>query len=265
MRKLAATLISAMMLAGCGTNAKKPLAMSGLSGNWQMTLQSSTSSETQSGFLLQSGSSLTGSLLLSGQVISGQTSCAGIGSVQGQMNGSDVVMTVSLAGQTISLVGTPGDNSTSMSGTYSILASGCGQTETGTWTATQIAPLNGSFQATFTFFGLTSTFHFAGTISQAANAGESTAMLSGNMTSTDSPCFASSSIAGVITGTSVIINLLASNGESLGKYEATITADATSLGGTFRFSNASDPDLLGACQGLGGNATVTVQPSAGTT
>ena len=266
MRKLAwAAAIFLMISPACGgPGPKTPAAL--LSGNWQMTLQNETSSETQSGFLMESGNIVSGNFQLSGQTISGQTICSGVGSVVGLANGTSVSLTVSPAGQTVNLTGTSANNSTSMSGNYSILASGCGQTDLGTWTATRINSLTGSFQATFTTYGASPLFHFTGTLTQGPNTGGSTATVSGSMTSTDSPCFTSASIGGVVSGTTVVLNLLTSDGVALGKYSGTMTTDATSIAGTYRFSNATDTNVLsGPCQGLSGSATVTVQASSTTT
>lgn len=254
------SLMCLVLLAACG-GGSGTAKVGALSGNWQMTLQSKTSAETQSGFLLQSGNVVSGGLLLSGQTISGQTSCMGVGSVLGQTSGPNLSLTVSPAGQTVNLTGTSANNFTSMSGSYSILAAGCGQTEVGTWTANQVIPLTGSFQAMFTPNNSGPVFSFTGTITQGPNTGGSTATLSGSMTSTDSPCFTSASIGGLVSGTSVVFNLLTPGGVALGKYTATMTTDATSITGSFRFSNEADPGVLGACEGLSGNATVTVSPA----
>lgn len=268
MRTLGTVLMMCvMMLTACGSGGD-PSQSGSLSGNWQMTLQDTTSAstETQSGFLLQSGNTMTGSLLLSGQTISGLTSCAGVGPALGQITGNNLALTVSPAGQTVNLTGTPANNFASMSGGYSILAAGCGQTAVGTWTASQVAALTGSFQATFTSTytgGL--VFQFTGTIAQGPNTGGSTAVLSGTMQSNNSPCFATAAIAGVISGTSVVFNVLTSQGVALGKYTGTLSTDATSITGTYRFLNASDPTVLAACGGGdGGNATFAVQPTPAT-
>jgi uncharacterized protein YfaS (alpha-2-macroglobulin family) len=58
----------------------------------------------------------------------------------------------------------------------------------------------------------------------------------------------------VISGTSVVLNLLSAEGVALGKYQGTTTTDATSMTGYYRFSNA----VTGGCQDIGG-ATFTVQ------
>ncbi len=247
-----ASLLCLAMLSACGGGGPKTAS---LSGNWQIQLQSETSSETQSGFLLQSGRTITGGLQLSGQTISGVAECAGVGSVQGQSSGSNVAIAVSQAGQTANLTGTSGADLATMNGNYSILASGCGQTETGKWTATQVKPLTGNFQFAFTSGASAKSFHYTGTITQGPNLGESTATLSGSMTSSDAPCLTSASLAGVVSGTSVILNFISTEGNSLGKYQGTMTADAKSITGFYRFSNPA----IGSCDDIGG-ATITAQP-----
>jgi hypothetical protein len=258
-------LLCVVALTACGGNNNNTKAdPSSLSGNWQISLQStiSSDSESQSGFLVQSGNILSGSLLFSGQTISGQTACAGVGSATGQVSGSEMTLTVSPAGQTISLTGASG-NSGSLSGNYSILAAGCGQSDTGTWTASLVQPLSGVFVATFTpYYGEGNIFHFTGSITQGPNSRQSIATLSGTMTSTDAPCFSTISVAGIVTGTAVTLNFLTADGQELGKYAATMTTDASSLSGNFAFTDAANPGALGGCQPFGGDATVTVQTSS---
>jgi len=251
-----------------------------LSGNWQMTLQSTTLSETesQSGFLIQAGNTVTGSVQFSGQTFSDPmtgtttTVCEGVGPALGQTTGSNVALVVSTAGQTVNLTGTSANNSTSMSGNYSILAAGCGQTEIGTWTANQVIPLTGSFAATFTPYSsseYTNVFHFTGMVTQGSNTGGSTTTLSGSMMSSDLPCFSSATLAGVVSGTSVVFNLLTPTGITLGKLSGTLTTDATQINNAaFAFTNATDPSVLGICDQMGigtrGTATIAVQPSSAT-
>jgi len=259
--RILAPILCLALLASCGGTGTSKGQTGQLSGNWQMTLLNPSYTETQSGFLLQSGNTVTGNLLLSGQTLSGQLTCSGVGPAVGQLSGSNLSITLTPAGQTVNLTGSPSNNFTSMSGDYSILAAGCGQTETGTWTGTRVNNLTGNLQASFTLDGSTQVFHFSGNLTQGTNTGSSTANISGTMTSTDSPCFTSASLAGAVSGTSVVLNLLTSDGEALGKYSGTMTTDATSITGTYRFSNASDPNLLGICEGYGGAATVAIQSS----
>jgi hypothetical protein len=211
--------------------------------------------ETESGFLLQSGNSLAGSLLLSGA-----TPCAGLGTPSGTVSGPNLAITLDQIAQTVTLTGTSSNDGTSMAGEYSILASGCGSSTVGTFTAAQVSPLTGSFQAIFTsgeFIG--EVYTYAGTLTQGPNTGLSYATLSGSMTSTNAPCISNFSIAGEISGTSVIFNFLASDGSSQGSYRGTTTADGTTLTGTYDFLAQSD-----GCFGDAGGVSIAFQPSSST-
>jgi hypothetical protein len=265
MRSLrASSLLLVIVLTACGGTGSSKTKQPTISGNWQFALQSTTYSETEtaSGFLVQSPKGVvSGGVLLSGQTVSGTTECQGVGSATGQATGSNLSLAVTPAGQTLNFTGTSANSSTTMSGNYSILASGCGQTEVGTWTAQQVSPLTGSFQATFTStFTVGLVFQFSGTVTQSANTGGSTATLLGTMTSSNSPCFSSATIQGVISGTSLVFNLFTADGIALGKYTGTVTTDGTSIAGPYRFSNPSDPNILAGCGGGdGGTAAFTVQ------
>ncbi len=264
-------------LAACGGSGK--IQTLPLSGNWQITLQSKTLSatETQTGFLLQSANGISGGAQFSGQTITiaGTPTlvCNAVGTAQGQLTGTNVSLTFTQPGQTINLTGTTANNSTSMSGNYSILASGCGQTEVGTWSANQVDPLSGGFQATFTPYSNSSynqPFSFTGTITQGMNTGGSTATVSGTMTSTDLPCFSTATIAGVVSGSTVVLNLLTTDGIALGKISGGLASDATTItGGTFSLNNAVDPAVLGVCYQMGvgtsGTVAITIQPSSPST
>jgi hypothetical protein len=148
-----------------------------------------------------------------------------------------------------------------MGGEYSILATGCGSSTVGTFTATQVSPISGSFQATFTsgeFPG--QVYTYAGTLTQGPNTGLSYATLSGTMTSTNAPCINKFSIAGQVSGTSTIFNFLASDGSSQGSYRGTATTDGTTLTGTYDFLAQSD-----GCYGDAGSVTIAFQaPSSST-
>lgn len=215
-RILSATLLCVVIGMGCGGGSSNVNTNNtGLSGNWQIALQHKNQTETQSGFLLQSGSVLGGSVLFSGQTVAGQTVCSGVGSVLGQANGVSVTIAVTQAGQSANLTGNAASDFSSMNGSYSILAAGCGKTEIGTWTATRVTPLTGTFSAQFTSTqSANQVFHVTGTLTQGGNKGNSFAILSGSMTSTDAPCFTSASFSGVISGTAVLLNISNSTGRS---------------------------------------------------
>jgi hypothetical protein len=229
---LTSSLVCLLLLTACGGGSGGSAATGpSLAGNWQITLQNSVGNnlKTESGFFLQTGSSLNGNLLLNGS----NTVCAGVGSVIGEVSGSNVAITVDQTGQTINLTGTAKSNS-SMSGDYSIFSSPCGFTQVGTWTGTLVQPITGAFQATFTstkIGGL--VFHFSGKVTQGQNTGASTASLSGSMTSTDSPCFTEASIAGLVSGTAIVFNLLSSEGVALAQYRGTASTDGKSITGNY--------------------------------
>jgi hypothetical protein len=238
----------------CGSSSSNSTNSPGpLSGNWQIALQADNSSNAQSGFVLQSGKSLRGQFLLTGN-------CAGVGTAQGEMNGANVSLTVNQSAQTIGLTGTASGDNSSISGSYSILQAGCGSSQVGTWTATRVKTLSGSFTGAFTSsVSGVAPFNFAGTVTQGANIGTSQATLAGSATSTDATCFSNASLSGVISGTSVVFNFVSSEGIALGQLKGTVTADATTVSGTYDFFNAQTP-IQGCPSGDFGTVTVTVQP-----
>jgi len=244
---------SFLLLASCGgSGTKAGITTGNLGGNWQMTLQrqNTTSTKSESGFLIQSGNSLTGEFLLTGD-----TNCAGIGAALGQISGSSVAISVSQIGQTVNLTGAMGTNPSSITGNYSILAAPCGSNQVGTWTATQVQPFAGSFQGTFTStFSGGLVFTFSGTVAQGPNMGTSTASLTGNMTSTSAPCFTTANLQGSISGTSIVLNLLSAEGTALGQVHGTTTANVSTTNAIYDFTNSQ----ASGCQDFG-TAVLTLQ------
>ncbi len=251
-----------LMTTACGGGGQSNSANTSetLSGNWQMTLTASTvpspglsNIQTESGFLMQSGNSLAGSIVLMGGTV-----CPGLGAASGTVNGSTVALSVNQIAQTVTLTGVPTSAGSSMAGQYSIFASGCGASSVGTFTAVQVKPLTGSFQATFTsgeFIGQVYTFN--GSLTQGPNTGLSYATLSGTMTSNNAPCINKFSVAGEVSGTSVVFNFLASDGSSQGSYRGTTTTDGTTLTGTYDFLAQSN-----GCYGDAGGLSIIFQPSS---
>jgi hypothetical protein len=236
-----------LILSACGGSGNSSSTTGNFAGNWQMALQrdGTTTFKTESGFIVQSGENLTGNFLLNGSTV-----CPGVGSAQGQINGSNVSITVSQISQTVNLTGILGSGG-SLSGTYSILASPCGINQVGTLTAMQVKTLAGMLQGTFTSnktSGL--VYQGSGKVTQASNTGASAADLSGSMTSSDAPCFSELSMSGSISGTSVVFNLLSTEGLALGQFHGTTTADATQITGIYDFLNTLPPPL-GGCQDTG--------------
>jgi len=251
-------LACVLMTSACGGSGPPNSANANavLSGNWQIVLagtetsSSGSSTNIESGFIMQSGNSLAGSILLSGA-----TPCPGLGTVSGTVSGSNVAITVDQIGQTVTLTAHAASD-TSMTGDYSILASGCGSSTVGTFTATQVKPLSGNFQATFTsgeFIG--QVYNFSGSLTQGPNTGMNYATLSGTMSSSNAPCIKTFSIAGQVSGTSVLFNFLGSDGSAQGQYRGTTTTDGITLTGTYDFLAQSN-----GCFGDAGTVTMSFQP-----
>src|SRR5208337_4531028 len=91
-----------------------------------------TVSHTQSGSLLQNGNAVTSNLMFT------DIPCSGVGSANGAVSGT----AITLSGSISSATGQP-----PMSGTHTILSTGCvgpqSAPETGTFTASLVTPLNG--------------------------------------------------------------------------------------------------------------------------
>jgi hypothetical protein len=244
----------------CGSNPINPMppAPGPLSGNWQMTLQPSNPSfltKTQSGFLVEDGSNLTGSMMFT------DINCTGVGNLTGTVNGGAITMTVTPTGLEVNLSGTVASTPTSMSGSYTILATGCTGSEaspqTGSWTANPVSALNGNYSGSFTSNKAAATLAVTGQITQGSNVGGSNASLSGSLSATGY-CFTTANMTGAISGTSVVMNLVNSSGAQIGQISGTSSLDGTSISGTYRIvvlGNGFPP-----CQS-GDNGTFTLSQS----
>jgi len=260
---LSTTLCLAIILAavGCGGVAPAPQA-GALSGNWEIQLfrhVNPTPPLVYSGFLVQSGNNITGSLLFNLSAV-GSGACEGVGTVNGTTDQQNVSLTINEQGEEISLSGaSPASGSSpALVGQFSSLAGGCtNYANTGDWTATNIASVGGSFHGTFTSTDVPSngTFNVTGTMSQGPNTGGDTATLSGNIVASGTPNFcpylSSATISGLISGTSMLMNLYGPDGMQItqlgaigGNSAVTITPDATSVTGTYTF-----PSISSSCGG----------------
>lgn len=241
---------------GCGSSSNNSATTSTgpLSGNWQMSLQSSDAKlnpRPQSGFLLQNGNAVTGSVFFS------DNPCSGVGSVSGTVSGSDVSLAIDPVGIEVNLTGTLGAGPT-MSGDYTTLSTGCTGTnvapDTGTWTANLVAPLNGNIQGTFTSKVTDTAYAITGQLTQGANTGISNAALTGTLNIANY-CLATANIVGVVSGTSVVINLTGSDGTQIGQISATTSLDGTTLAGTYNIARQGSGSTK-PCTG-GDNGTVS--------
>jgi len=185
--------------------------------------------KTQSGFLVQTNDTITGSLALI------DTPCSGVGSVTGSVSGGNVALVISPSGLTVNLTGTV-QAAQSMSGDFTILADGCSGPETaplsGTWTANLVAPLQGSLQGTFTSKSSGDIWPITGKLTQGQNTGISNATLTGDL-AIPGYCVAGATISGVVSGTNVVMELVNSSGVEIGQVTGTSTLDGSSVTGTY--------------------------------
>jgi hypothetical protein len=236
-------LVGLLFLAACGgggaSSSTNSSSAAPITGNWSIALQTIPSTPTGtpkstgtlSGFLSGTKDAVTGRTVYTG------TTCAGIGNVSGTVTGSKVALSVSPTGLNISLTGTLAPDQSSMCGTsaganvmsgnYTLLASGCGKPETGSWTGCPVQPLNGTLSGTFTSNSIGNpVFPVTAAISQGSSDGASSAPLTGTLTagSTGSACFppgTTVNISGLISGEGVVIGLANSAGDPFGQITGT--------------------------------------------
>ncbi len=132
MKKILGLLLLCGCLVGCGSSGSSSSSPS-LTGNWQITINSTAfgATGTGSGAVQQNGSSVTGTLTLSG------TPCATTASLSGSISGTTVTLQLEEGDQLVNLRGTANSGLTSMSGSYTAPSGGCTNGDFGTWSATK--------------------------------------------------------------------------------------------------------------------------------
>ncbi len=245
---LLATLMT--MLSACGgggSNAQHQSAT--LSGNWQFTMtnaaQSTVLGGLEGGFLLQSNGSVTGAAVYSMtlQAQNGATVCdSGSAPITGTANAQNVMLTATAGGQTFTLTGLLSPDGSTMSGTYASTANSlCGTTaQTGlNWSAILVPPLTGTIYGSFHSTdiagggaGLSNQdFPVTGTFTQSENIGASNATITGTLSFLDPttnlsayPCFGTASVNGQISGNSVILQIIGTDGTVVGEIGAPVNS-----------------------------------------
>lgn len=263
---LAITMISLLILtsASCGDN--KPTAPTTFTGNWEITLNRHLNPVPliYAGFLLQSGNSISGSVVLG-------DGCQGVGSVSGTITGQTFQLNINEFGQVINLSGSLPSGNGPVNGQFSTLPGACTEfASTGSWSAAQIRSLTGTFHGTFVSTNsnaITPTMNVTGIVAQGPNTGASSATLSGTLTAGSyvAPCayLTNATITGTISGTTVVWNLFAPNGTPMGRIPlpgglpggppaATISIDGSSLTGSYQFQPISS-----TCGGDQGSVQLT--------
>ena len=220
----------------------KPASTVSLAGNWVITLTPQTdpsSPVTYTGFLLQFGDEVTGSLILG-------DNCTGVGPVNGTINGQGLDLDINEFGQDLTLTGTlPSGPGQIVTGQFSTLPGVCTSNSTGTWSAIQVAPITGAFSGTLVSNELNGTIDVAGSFTQGANTGASNATLSATITTTGALPFcsylSSGSITGVISGTSVSLFFFGPDGQQLNTVPTTgkVNQTGTSMTASYTFPSTS--------------------------
>jgi hypothetical protein len=264
----AATIMITIALSACGgSNSGGSQESATLSGNWQFTMAPQTDGNNNDptfngglmgGFLLQNNNSATGQTVYSITPSATQTPCnSGSAPVTVTISGQNVTITEVAGTQTFTLTGTLSSDGSTMMGTYTSTAgtaangSVCGYVETGLpWSAVSVPPLTGSIQGSFhsTEVGTDLTnqdFAVTGSFTQGQNIGASNATITGTLSFinpttllSDYPCFPQASVNGQISGNTVILQIIGTNGSILGQ-----------IGGPAVSATGVNPVILESSQG----------------
>jgi hypothetical protein len=238
-------LAGVMMLSACGGGSGSSQNAASLSGNWQFTVANPPDNSflggLQGGFLVQKSSSVTGaavySISLPAQSGGNPTVCnSGSAPITGTISGQNVTLTAVAGTQTFTFIGMLSSNGSTMVGTYTSTAgtaadgTACGTAQTALqWTATSVPPLSGMIQGNFHSTGGAAglgnqDFPVSGVLTQGENIGASNATVTGSLNFVDPvsllsdyPCFTTASVNGQISGNSVILQIIGTNGSNLGQ------------------------------------------------
>jgi hypothetical protein len=236
-------LAGLMVLSACGGNSSNQAqSTGGLAGNWQFTMASPSDNSfqggMQGGFLLQNNGTVTGAvvyaILLPAQQGGSPTLCnSGSAPITGTVSGQNITLTAIAGTQSFTLTGTMSAGNSTMMGTYtSTDGQGCGTAQTGLqWSATSVPPLTGTIQGNF--HSVLSTlnpslntdlrnqdFPVSGSLTQGENIGASNATITGTLNFQGYPCLVTASVIGEISGSSVILQIIAPNGLNVGQIGA---------------------------------------------
>jgi hypothetical protein len=268
-------------LAGCNgaSSSSNTQGNGSVSGNWQFKMgapaDNSFQGGIQGGFLLQNGTSVSGAIVYSvflpaQQPGTSATLCnSGTAPVTGTINGSNVTLNTTAGPQTFTLTGTLSADGSTLIGTYSSTdGAGCGTKQDAlSWSALLVPPITGTLQGNFHSVlsvlnpGSNSNlrnqdFAVTGTLTQGQNIGASNATVTGTLTFQGYPCAQSVSVNGQISGTSVLLHLIGSNGLSVGQIGAPTgfvnpspVNVASSTGGTVLQGSDGYAISTGACPG----------------
>ena len=233
-----AILIACGGSASAPANGDPPPSLS-VAGNWQFSMtpppDNSFTGGIQGGFLQQdSNGSITGNVVYSIYPPGKSSPCSGGSAVvSGTFNNQGVSLNAQAGGTTFVLAGTQSSDGTTITGTYSSSggtpasanSSACGSTQNGlAWSARLVPVLNGSVQGFF-HSGTAikdENFPLTGILFQGDNMGTTSAPVQGTLTFQNYACLGSAShqtvsVSGSISGSSVILQILADSGLVIGQ------------------------------------------------
>lgn len=252
LRLFLATAILALSGCGGGGSPSSPPIRLSISGNWQFTMAQPADGSflggLEGGFLLQNNGSVTGGATYSVSLPNFLIPCnSGSAMVNGTISGQTVNLTAVAGTQTFTLSGTLSLAGSTMTGSYASTAgtagngSPCGTAQTGLqWSAVLVPPLAGAIEGSFHSAGGAAglneqEFFVSGGLTQAANTGASSAIITGNLSFlnpltnvSDYPCLTLAYVYGQISGNSVSLQITGSDRTELGL----IGEPVGSLGGT---------------------------------
>jgi len=227
-------LLGLLVLTGCGGgNSSDPPASGQIAGDWQFSMASPADGSfiggLQGGFLLQQNSTASGSVVYSIAVPQSQgvpTICnSGTTPVKATVTGQNVSLTAVAGAQLFTLTGTLSKDGSTIMGTYTTTdGKGCGTAQSGLqWSAVLVQPLTGAVEGSFHSTGGNSrdqNFQVTGTLTQGPNIGASNATVTGTLTFQNYPCLDSASVNGQISGSSVVLHVIATSGLEVGQIGA---------------------------------------------
>jgi len=293
----AATLGATIILSACssGSSSISPQSHLTLAGNWQFTVASPPDGSffggLQGGFLQQSSGSVKGSVGYAVSLSQLLIPCSsGSATITGTITGETVTLTAVAGTQTFTFTGTLSLNSTpvvdstmfvgeTMTGTYSSTAgtaadgAPCGTAQSGLqWTAILVPPITGTVRGIFhSAEGAADLsnqdFPVSGSLTQGATNGAS-ATVTGSLdfSGSDYPCFNTgsdnASVYGQISGDSVTLQIVGTDGSVLGAIGETLGPDGVTGMDLVTFYSAQGGYILNA---LGPAYLIATSPCPGTT
>ncbi len=258
-------------LISCGRGASQVTAGgASLVGNWQFTMAAPSDQSfvggIQGGFLQENNGAITGSATYAIlQKSSDPQPCnGGSAPITGKISGQNVTLTAAASGQTFTLAGKLSSDGTTIMGTYTSTAgsmtgasnTACGTAQTGLqWSARLVPPLNGVIQGFFhsnpssTASVKGQNFPLTGVLIQGDNIGASSATVTGTLTFQGYSCLGSAShqtvnVSGEISGSSVVLQIFADNGLTIGQIGAPENTSSSSSANPVKYESMASGDYV---------------------